>query len=62
MGVKFALSVANPLMTQWEENVVYHNLPKQLLLYKRFRDVFFTYFNYLLIVFEKLNDNEKNIM
>lgn len=38
MGTKYAPSVANAFMAQWEEEVVHNNTPCQLELYKRFID------------------------
>lgn len=38
MGAKYAPSVANAFMAQWEEEAVHNNTPCQLELYKRFID------------------------
>lgn len=38
MGAKYAPSVANLYMAEWEEEAVYKNRPQQLLLFKRFID------------------------
>lgn len=38
MGAKFAPSVANLFMAQWEEKSVYKHTPSELLLYKRYID------------------------
>lgn len=38
MGSKFAQSVANIFMPQWEQQVIYADKPKELLMYKRYID------------------------
>ena len=38
MGAKFAPSVANAFMAQWEEVAVYMDMPAELTLYKRYID------------------------
>lgn len=38
MGAKFAPSVANAFMSQWEESVIYSNIPTELTFYKRYID------------------------
>lgn len=38
MGAKYAPSVANVFMSEWEETVIYANTPVQLVLYRRYID------------------------
>lgn len=38
MGAKYAPSVANLYMSEWEEDALYNKKPQQLLLFKRFID------------------------
>lgn len=38
MGAKFAPSVANAFMAQWEDQSIYENTPAELTLYKRYID------------------------
>lgn len=38
MGVKFAPSMANLFMAKWEEELVFRDLPPELVLYKRYID------------------------
>lgn len=38
MGAKYAPSVANLFMAEWEEEAIYRDRPKELLLYKRYID------------------------
>lgn len=38
MGARFAPSVANMFMAEWEENSVHQDTPKQLKMYKRYID------------------------
>lgn len=65
MGAKFAPSVANAFMAQWEETSVYENIPAELSLYKRYIDDLIIIWNGSREALEnflnKLNTNEKNI-
>ena len=65
MGAKYAPSVANLYMAEWEAEVLYNRKPQQLLLYRRFIDD-------ILIIWDGdkeslidfgfyLNSNDKNI-
>lgn len=38
MGAKYAPSVANLYMAEWEEDALYSRKPQQLLLFKRYID------------------------
>ena len=65
MGAKYAPSVANVYMSEWEESSIYEGMPEQLILYRRFIDDCIIIWkgdeNTLTQFFEKLNDNQKNI-
>lgn len=65
MGAKFAPSVANALMAQWEESVIYSNTPVELTFYKRYIDDVLLVWNGTKDSLEEfltqLNINDKNI-
>lgn len=65
MGAKYAPSVANLYMSEWEEEALYNNRPQQLLFYKRFIDDIFIIWNgnreSLSDFCFNLNTNNKNI-
>ncbi|XP_073468552.1 olfactory receptor 6N1-like [Aquarana catesbeiana] len=65
MGAKFAPSVANAFMAQWEDKSVYKDTPAELTLYKRYIDDVIIVWNGkkegLKQFLNKLNNNEKNI-
>ena len=66
MGAKYAPSVANVFMAEWEETAIYEDLPDQLILYKRFIDDCILIWRgdteSLIQFFNKLNLNQKNIV
>lgn len=65
MGAKYAPSVANAFMAQWEEKAV-HNTPCQLELYKKFIDNILIVWNRDRDSLEQfltgLNQNDRNII
>lgn len=65
MGAKYAPSVANIFMAKWEEDAIFLNTPKELVLYKRFIDdcIFIWKGDELSLrsFFQRLNMNQKNI-
>ncbi|XP_040178228.1 uncharacterized protein LOC120910536 [Rana temporaria] len=65
MGAKFAPSVANAFMAQWEEGSIYADIPMELTLYKRYIDDILIVWNGTQPALEKflskLNQNDKNI-
>ena len=65
MGAKFAPSVANAFMAQWEEGSIYSDIPMELTLYKRYIDDILIAWNGTQPALEKflskLNQNDKNI-
>ncbi|XP_040183666.1 uncharacterized protein LOC120916795 [Rana temporaria] len=65
MGAKFAPSIANAFMAQWEESAIYEHMPAELILYKRYIDDVIILWNgnkaSLEHFMETLNKNEKNI-
>lgn len=65
MGAKFAPSVANAFMAQWEDQSVYGDTPAELTLYKRYIDDVIIVWNGkkegIGQFLNKLNMNEKNI-
>lgn len=65
MGAKFAPSVANAFMAQWEEEAVHKNPPMKLTLYKRFIDNLIIIWNGSKVSLEKflcdLNQNDRKI-
>ena len=65
MGAKFAPSVANAFMAQWEESVIYSNTPTQLVFYKRYIDDVLMVWKGTKETFEnfcaELNINDQNI-
>lgn len=65
MGAKYAPSVANLFMSEWEEQAIYNNTPTQLIMYRRFIDDCIMLWKGkeepLRRFLEELNNNEKNI-
>lgn len=65
MGAKFAPSVANAFMAQWEDSSVHTNTPPQLMLYKRYIDDLIIIWNgdrtTLEEFLDQLNTNDRNI-
>ena len=65
MGAKYAPSVANIYMAEWEETAIYNDSPDSLIVYKRFIDDCIVLWKgddtSLKQFFEKLNKNGKNI-
>lgn len=65
MGAKYAPSVANLYMAEWEDDILYNNKPQQLLLFKRFIDDIIVIWagdrESLMDFCFNLNTNNKNI-
>lgn len=62
MGAKFAPNVTNIFMAQWEEEAIYQNTPKELLLCKLYIILIWKGTETDLLLFlEKLNQNDQSI-
>lgn len=66
MGAKFAPSVTNLFLAQWEEESVYKHTPPELLLYKRYTDDVIIVWRgskgKRIIFLDGLNQNARNIL
>lgn len=65
MGAKYAPSVANLHVAQWEDESIYKNRPNQLIIYQRYIDDIFMIWKgdkeSLILFGQDLEMNEKNI-